>query len=72
MLRLLTRSATARVDLVPTERGRVRAVLASLSDRWDGLTPAQRARALELLAELAAVVRAREIEAVKEVPAQAG
>ena len=44
-----------------TERGRIRAVLASLEQRWDGLNAQQRAHALELLADLAACYRAQDV-----------
>ena len=40
-----------------TERGRVRAVLVALEQRWDGLTPEQRAEALALVERLAAIYR---------------
>ena len=68
----------ARTDaaaLALTPRGRVRAILVTLEDRWDGLSPDQRARALELLAELGAAIRTREVLAVgaeRAVPVRAG
>jgi hypothetical protein len=42
-----------------TERGRVRAVLVTLEARWPDLTLGEQGRALELLAELAAIYRGR-------------
>ena len=57
-----------------TGRGRVRAILVTLEDRWDGLTDAQQSSALELLAELSAAVRNREVAALRtgEVPVRPG
>ena len=43
-----------------TERGRIRAVLVSLEQRWENLSTQQQAHALELLAELSACYRRRD------------
>ena len=43
--------------LALTERGRIRATLVALEQRWDGLTPEQRAEARELVERLAATYR---------------
>lgn len=51
--------------LTLTDRGRVRAILASLEDRWDSLSPEQQARARALLAELSAAIRSREVRRVR-------
>ena len=40
-----------------TDRGRIRAVLAALETRWDGLSEPQRAEARELVERLAATCR---------------
>ena len=48
-----------------TDRGRIRAVLASLEQRWDGLNAQQRRHALELVADLAACYRQRDVCALK-------
>ena len=61
--------------LALTPRGRVRAILVTLEDRWDGLSADQQARALKLLAELSAAIRRREVLAVgaeRQVPFRAG
>jgi hypothetical protein len=42
-----------------TERGRVRAVLVTLEQRWDGLHPTDRSEVLDLLEQLAAYYRRR-------------
>jgi hypothetical protein len=40
-----------------TEKGRVVAVLTGLRDRWESLTPEQRAEAIRLVEQLAATYR---------------
>ena len=48
-----------------TDRGRIRAILVSLEQRWDGLNAQQRSHALELLADLAACYHQRDVCALK-------
>ena len=52
-------TAQSTAPLTLTERGRVRAVLVQLEERWLDLTLGEQGRALELLAELAAIYRGR-------------
>jgi hypothetical protein len=42
---------------VPTHRGRVRAVLLALDDRWESLSFAQRAEAVRLVEQLRITIR---------------
>ena len=60
--------------LALTGRGRVRAILVTLEARWDTLSREQQAHALDLLAELSAAIRTREVAAIRsgEVPVRAG
>ena len=58
--------------LTLTERGRIRAILVTLEQRWDGLSPVQQARALALLAELSAAIRSPETPILREVPVRTG
>ena len=46
-------------SLTLTERGRVRAILVQLEERWPDLTLGEQGRALELLDESAATYRRR-------------
>jgi len=52
----IEQSTTRRVSGL-TGKGRVVAIPAALRDRWAELTPGQRAEALELVEQLAAVYR---------------
>ena len=60
--------------LALTGRGRVRAILVTLEARWDSLSREQHAHALDVLAELSAAIRSREVGAIRsgEVPVRAG
>ena len=57
-------SAGVPISLGLTERGRIRAALITLDQRWASLTDAQRAEALGLLCALSAVIRAHEVRAI--------
>ena len=63
---------TDRPRLTLTGRGRICAVLVTLEARWHSLAPEQQARALELLAELSAAVRRREVRGGQAVPVRVG
>jgi hypothetical protein len=51
-----------------TERGRVRAVLLALEERWDGLSGAEQRRALDLVEELASIYRRRSARSPRKGP----
>ena len=56
---------STRPVIALTDRGRIRAIPASLEARWDTMNAQQRAHALELLADLAACYRHRHVCALK-------